>query len=203
MQKRNHNYKSYLIAITGNFGTGKSTVGEILRSEGFLVIDTDEIVREILSKKNLITQKLINIFGENIKSADENYLIDKRALAKIVFNDKEKRELLESIIHPEVEKVLNKIFKESENEKIVFILIPLLFECGLEKNYDESWCVICNENIQKERLIKKGFTLEMIDLRLKAQMPQAEKEKKADFTINNSKSIKETKEQVFKKLSIH
>lgn len=201
MKKQNNkNIKPYLVAITGNIGVGKSLVGKILIDEGYLVIDTDEIVREILKIKNPVTESIVSKFGKDVESSNSDYYINKKNLASIVFNSQEKRKELESIIHPEVEKCLQKLLLSSKDEPFIFVLVPLLFECGLEKNYHESWCVTCSKEIQFQRLLDKGLSTIEISQRLNAQMPQEEKAKKADFLIDNSGSIEQTRKQLILRL---
>ena len=191
----NHKYLKtpYLIAVTGNFGVGKNLIGSILQSKGIAVIDTDDIVASLLASKNPTTEKIAHVFGKAVAG-------DKKALAKIVFNNKLKRKTLESIIHPQVRDRLRQFVKK--NKKMIIVLIPLLFESGMEKNYHEVWCVICSKDVQLKRLIKKGFTLDEIELRLNSQMKQAIKARKADFVIDNSRSIRDSKKQVLKRLKV-
>ena len=201
MQKkiqRNKLTKPYLIGITGSLGTGKSLVGKILKKLGICVIDTDEIVRKLLSHKNKITKKIINEFGEKVSAP--NGSINKRCLSSIVFKNKIKLKKLESIIHPEVNKKLESFLKLNKNKKIIAVLVPLLFECNLQRFYDETWCVVCNKKTQFKRLKNKGYKLQEALLRIKSQYPGTKKQKLANFVINNSNTPLITKKQVVKRL---
>ena len=190
----------YLIGITGSFGTGKSLAGEILENLGIIVIDTDEIVRNILKTKNNITQKIQDEFGDNIIKNKIDEYIDRKALANLVFNDNLKRKKLESIIHPEVHKVLDLFISNNKDKSIIAVLIPLLFECSLENFYNEIWCVTCKSEVKLERLLKKGFTQEEVKLRENSQLPIETKAKKSNFVIDNSGTIDETKKQIILRL---
>ena len=203
MEKNNKNKINtpYLIGITGGFGTGKSLTGEILEELGVVVIDTDEIVRNILRTKNNVTKKIQNEFGESIINAKDDEYINRKALANLVFNDDIKRKKLESIIHPEVNKVLEFFISQNRNENVIAVLIPLLFECGLENLYNEIWCVTCKKEIQLERLLKKGITPEDIKLRINSQLPVDTKAKKSDLVIDNSGTVDETKKQITLRLT--
>ena len=193
----------YLIAVTGSFGTGKNLVGDILKDLGFFVIDTDDVVRDILKDKNKVTDEIVKEFQESIinqlQGSKDSY-IDRKALGNIVFNNEVKRKKLESIIHPQVRENLNKLFSLNKDKKIIFVLIPLLFEGNLQDSYHETWCVVCDENIQLDRLKNKGYSLGDAKVRIKSQFTQAEKARRADFVIDNSKDKTSTKEQVINRL---
>ncbi|OGI07087.1 MAG: dephospho-CoA kinase [Candidatus Melainabacteria bacterium RIFCSPLOWO2_02_FULL_35_15] len=191
----------YLIGITGGFGTGKSLAGKILEGAGITVIDTDEIVKNILETKNNITLTIQNEFGAGIIINKPGEYINRKALAKIIFNDDLKRKKLESILHPEVNKVLDYFILQNKDKSIIAVLVPLLFECHLESFYNEIWCVTCKSEIQLERLLKKGFTPDEIKLRINSQLPIKEKTKKSNFVIDNSDTIDETKKQVLSRLT--
>ena len=192
----------YLIGITGGFGTGKSLAGEILEELGIIVIDTDEIVRNLLKTKNNVTQKIQNEFGSSVVSNKSDEYIDRKTLASLVFNDNSKRKKLELIIHPEVNKILDFFISQNKDKSIIAVLIPLLFECGLENSYNEIWCITCKSEIQLGRLLKKGFTQEEIKLRVNSQLPIDVKVKKSDFVIDNSGTIDETKNQIILRLKL-
>ncbi len=194
--------KPYLIAITGNFGSGKSLVGNVLAKRGISVIDTDNIVADILSEKNKVTKNIVKLFGDSVSGKTKQSFINKGNLAKIVFNSKKKLKLLESLIHPEVRKRISEYIQKHKNQNIIAVLIPLLFEAKMEKQYHEVWCVICSKVEQYKRLIKKGFTLEEIKKRLNMQMDQNLKAKKADYVIDNSGSVNSTRKQALKRLKL-
>ena len=199
--KNNKTNIPYLIGITGGFGTGKSLAGKVLEELGIIVIDTDEIVENILKTKNNITLMIQNEFGASIITNKTDEYINRKALAEMVFNDKLKRKKLESIIHPEVNKILDHFISQNKDKSIISVLIPLLFECNLEGFYNEIWCVTCKNEIQLERLLKKGFTLDEVKLRINSQLPIKEKVKKSNFVIDNSGTIDETKKQIISRLT--
>ncbi len=188
------------IAITGNFGAGKSTVGGILNSLGYVVIDTDKIVHDLLSEKSDLTNELVSIFGKRIINTESTYFINKKELANIVFKNTEEKATLEKIIHPKVREKTNSFIEDNKDKNKVFVLIPLLFETHQENNYDEIWCVTCEEKTQTERLLKRGFSIEEINSRLLSQISQEIKIKKSHFIIDNSKDTNHTKEIILKKL---
>jgi len=168
------------IAIVGNIASGKSTVEKILEERGFKVYDTDKIAHKILA----FNEDVLNSFGTN----------DRKELAKIVFSNPEKLKQLEEIIHPLVKKELLKIFES--DLKIVFISVPQLFEAGFDTMFDKIIYITADENIRKERLIKRNsFTSEEALIRIKAQQ-ETDKAKKSDFVIKNNTTILSLKQKV-------
>lgn len=174
------------IAITGNIASGKSTVEKIIEDNGYKVYDTDKIAHKIL---------------ENSEETKEAFgTIDRKEIAKIVFSNPEKLKLLESIIHPKVKEEILKIF-DSE-EKLVFISVPQLFETGFNNLFDKIIFVTANENLRKERLIKRNsLAPEEAQKRIDAQKNLNKKEL-SDFIIENNSSLENLQEQVDRVLSI-
>jgi len=155
------------------------------------VIDTDRIVHELLSQDKEIIERVNNLFEIDVK--DNEGKIDRKKVGNIVFNDKNKLEQLEKILHPEVKNIVDKFFKENQDKKIVAVSVPQLYETGWEVYFDYVLLVIADDEIRLTRLIKRdNFTEEAAKNRLSAQISQAEKAKKADFLINNSGEIENT-----------
>ena len=174
------------IAIVGNIASGKSTVEKIIESNGYKVYDTDKITHEILASN----EDVIKAFGTN----------DRNELAKIVFSNPDKLKLLESIIHPQVKNELLNIF--AKNENIVFVSVPQLFEAGFETLFDKIIYITADEDIRKERLIKRNsYTPEEAQKRINAQSENGKKEK-ADFIIENNNSLNDLQNQILDILSI-
>jgi len=174
------------IALTGGIASGKSTVLEML-SKKFPVIDSDAIVAELYKNKR-VCSKIKNELGT----------CDKKELSGIVFNNKNKRTLLEKILHPLVLKEIKSQLKrlKKQNKKIAFVDVPLLFESGSEKKFDYTLCVCCTKSQQIERLHKKGFSRRDALMRINSQMLLKKKIKYADFVIYNNKSLKNTRMQI-------
>ena len=120
------------IAIVGNIASGKSTVENVLRKKGYKVFDSDIIAHEVLED---LSEKIIEAF----KDYDilENGRIFRQKLGALVFDDKNLKEKLENIVHPEIKDRLKKIFEENKLEKYIFVSIPLLFEVGWRNLFDK------------------------------------------------------------------
>lgn len=185
-----------IIGLTGSISTGKTQVSNYLRDRGEKVIDADLIAREVVDL-GAVKEKIKEAFGDDIYKDDE---LDRKALGEIVFRDKEKRQVLNEIEHPEIYRIILEEIKNSKGR--VFVDIPLLFESqhlnekyGLD--FDEVWLVYVNRETQVKRLIKrdrisKGYALEKIN----SQMSVEDKKIMADVIIDNSGSLEETFKQV-------
>lgn len=184
-----------LIGLTGNFGSGKSLVLNFVWQYGVTTVSSDDIVRELLGDA-AIKSELITILGDILDNKGE---IDKKKMAGIIFKDSILRKKAEAVIHPKVmEKIIqthNDVINDNSNG-IVVAEIPLLFEAGLESQMDSIIIVTCDPKEVKSRLMKKGFTKDEIELRLKSQLSMEEKVKKSDHVIDNSLSSKETQRQI-------
>lgn len=188
-----------VIAITGIIGSGKSTVSDVLRMRGYLVLDCDQGSRECIKKGSLGYQQMIQTFSEAILDEEQN--IDRKKVAKIVFSNHEKRKQLESIQHPLILEWVQKQCTAS-TDALLFVEVPLLFESGWESYFDESWVVVADENIVVQRL-KKGRNMGDDDIkrRLDTQMKSEIKIKKADKVIVNNGSLIELNQQIDNLLS--
>lgn len=184
------------VALTGNFGMGKSTVLRLFKTLGAYTIDADELVRDIFKKPETIN-RIAALMGKEVIT--KKYVVDKKRLASMIFNDPEKRKTLERIIHPEVLKTARDIKSTillKDPHAIILFEIPLLFEAGYEKIFDRIIVVHCNKKTAITRLIRKGFPKEEAIKRMQAQIPISRKKASADFLINNNSTIEKTKTQV-------
>lgn len=173
------------IAIVGNIASGKSTVENVLRKKGYKVFDSDIIAHEVLED---LSEKIIEAF----KDYDilENGRISRQKLGALVFDDKNLKEKLENIVHPEIKDRLKKIFEENKLEKYIFVSIPLLFEVGWRNLFDKILFIYTEDKIRLNRLMQRNnFTKDEALARIKSQLPQEEKVKVSDFIINNNHSI--------------
>lgn len=180
-----------IIYLTGGIGTGKSTVAKMFEEFGVEVIDADKIVHEILETDQYVKDKVISIFGKDILQSGR---IDRRKLGSIVFEDREKLKILENIVHPKVLEIMAKKISESQSE-MVLIEIPLLFEKKMDLH--PSVLVYCPKEFQMKRVKERdNLPDKEIENRLNSQIDIEEKKKLADYVIDNSGSLEETKKQV-------
>ena len=168
------------IAITGTIGSGKSEVSNYLRELGYFVFDCDETNRKLLEKGNAGYEMVKFAFPE---AFDEDEL-DKAKLADIVFNNPERKALLEAIMHPLILQELNKC-----DGYLLFAEVPLLFEVNWDKYFDRSLLVISNEDDILKRLVEKGMTLDEAKLRISNQMSLKDKMMRANQIIYNNGSL--------------
>lgn len=173
------------IAIVGNIASGKSTVENVLRKKGYKVFDSDIIAHEVLDD---LSEKILEAFKDY--DISENGKISRQKLGALVFDDKNLKEKLENIVHPEIKDRLKKIFEENKLEKYIFVSIPLLFEIGWRNLFDKILFIYTEDKIRLNRLMQRNnFTKDEALARIKSQLPQEEKVKVSDFIINNNHSI--------------
>jgi len=187
-----------IVGLTGGIASGKSTVSLLLKNKGAVIIDADEISRNILIPGKPAWTKVIEHFGEKVLRDDKN--IDRKKLAQIVFSDKKELELLNSITHPiiieEIKRQLE--YYKKEDEEVVVIDAALLLELGLNSLVDEVWVVAVDEKTQLERLMlrEKNLSRKEALKRIKSQMPLQDKLKYAQRIIDNTGEIERTKKQL-------
>ena len=193
-----------VIGLTGGIGTGKSTVSQILQEKKFPVIDLDTISHEIIKFPKII-EKIVENFGKEVLENSNNFenknneiQVSREKLGKIIFENKEKRLLLNSIMHPEILRVMREqISKYKKNNKIIFVEIQLLFEVQWEKEFDYILLISAKKSTQIRRILKRDNRSENDALNIiNSQMPLDEKKKKSDFVIENNGNIEELKEKI-------
>ncbi len=174
------------VAITGNIASGKSTVEDFIKSQGFKTLCADKIVANLYKNKEILAQ-LKNTFGTS----------EKKEIAQIVFNDKEKKLELEHIIHPYVKNEIEKFILNNSYEKAVFVSVPLLFEAGFDVMFDKIIFVTADKNARLERVMKRdNCDKNFAEKKILAQAPENDKIKKSDFIIENNSTIEKLKSQV-------
>jgi dephospho-CoA kinase len=176
------------VALTGGIGSGKSLVGEILEELGALVIDSDQLAREVIERGSPGYEEVVTAFGDSILSEGQ---IDRSKLAAVVFNESDLRKKLESIIHPLVRESAEKLARKLPSGAILINQIPLLVESDGAKRFDYVVTVSADEEIRRERLRLRGLKDYEITQRIAAQVSDLEREKIANYIIRNDGSIDE------------
>ena len=188
MCKMSKSEKKTWIAITGTMASGKSTVLKYLKQLGYLTYDCDAINTSLQQVNQIGYIQIINSFGNDI--LDESKNIDRKKLASIIFSDMNKKVMLEKIMHPLILNELNEIKKNTQGLR--FVEVPLLYELGWEKYFDEDWLVVSESSKLIERCIRdRNMNVTQINQRLKTQMSAEEKMKRASIIIHNDSTIDE------------
>lgn len=182
-----------VVALTGNYGMGKSTVAGLFKEIGAVTFDLDDVVDELLREESVI-EGIKGFLGNGILTEKG---IDRAEVARIVFSDNDKRESLERLLHPIVMERMRDFLRKTDKRRVIIVEIPLLFEKGFESEFDRVITVYTDIETALRRLEDKGIRRDEALRRLQAQMPIDEKIRRSDFVIDNGGSIDETKKQVF------
>jgi dephospho-CoA kinase len=184
-----------ILGLTGSLGSGKSTVSSHLRDLGAQIICADEIAREVVAKGSPALLDITREFGPDMLDPDGT--LDRRAMARLVFADADARRKLEQIIHPRVRERELQLLATFRDSPLIVLDIPLLYETGAEDICDQVVVVAIDEVARRERLMQsRSMGPEEITARLAAQMPQEQKRERADYVIDNSGTMEQTREQV-------
>ncbi|HEY8449992.1 MAG TPA: dephospho-CoA kinase [Bacillota bacterium] len=188
-----------VIGLTGGIGTGKSRVARLLGELGAEVLSADQIAREVVEPGRPAYAAVVARFGPEVVARDGT--IDRRALAERVFSDEQSRKDLEAIVHPAVRAEtaarLAALRARPDPPAVVVVEVPLLFEAGRERDFDEVWVVRADEATAVRRAASRdGVDEEHIRARLRAQWPLEEKVRRADVVIDNDGDWEATAEQV-------
>ena len=173
------------IGLTGGIASGKSSVGHWLAQQGLQVLDADQFAREALEPGRDATKTVLQRYGASVQ-AKGAATIDRAALGRIVFQDPAERRWLEQLIHPIVRDRFDEALTLHAKTPTTVLMIPLLFEAGLESLCSEIWLVDCDESQQLERLITRdGLSPTAAQARIAAQWPLSRKRALADHVISN------------------
>lgn len=188
---------SISIGITGGIGSGKSTVAQLVEAFDYPVFYSDVESKKLLQSPAVL-QELSGLFGDNILC---NGVIDKAALANIVFNDKAKLEQLNSILHPKVREAFL-VWKEKQKTSMVFNEAAILFETGAYKNFDFTILVSADVELRIQRVMSRdGVSKEAVENRMEKQWADEKKKNLADFIVlNNNEALTPQVNSILKKL---
>lgn len=181
-----------VIGLTGGIASGKSTITDFLRRQGYPVIDADQVVHELQAKGGKLYQVLVAEFGNSILTAEGD--LDRKKLGQAVFENAGLRSHL-SLLQDKIirEELLARRDALKQTEDVIFMDIPLLYEADYSGEVDEVWLVYVDKAQQLERLMKRnGFSVQDAENRLNAQLSLVEKRSKAQVLIDNSGVVEET-----------
>ncbi len=186
-----------IIGLTGGIASGKSTVANMLRDKNIPIVDADVVAREVVEIGTNTYEKLVSEFGEEILNADKT--LNRPKLGSIIFQNQEKREKLNSIMHPSIRTSMKEKTKRyiQEGHDVVVMDIPLLFESNLTHLVDKTLLVFVTEKTQLKRLMERNDLSEKEATdRIQSQMPLAEKVKLSHAVIDNNGSLTKTEQQL-------
>ena len=185
-----------IIGITGGIASGKSTVTEFLRQQGYQVIDADQVVHELQEPGGRLYQALLSTFGSAILQEDGR--LDRPKLGAMIFGNPE--------LLAQSSQIQNQIIREelagrrdllAETEDFFFMDLPLLFELQYEDWFDQIWLVDVTKETQLSRFMtRNSLSQEEAEKRIAAQLSLREKRKRADVLIDNNGSLEETRQQI-------
>lgn len=186
------------MGLTGGIATGKSTVSAMLSARGAILIDADQIAREVMDPGHAVLNQVVETFGTAI--LQENGHLDRKKLGEIVFRDNAAREQLNQITHPAIRSEISlrqATYQAEFPHKLIVSDIPLLYEVGLEDMFDAVMVVYVPRELQLKRLMERDSLSEQKAMqRLNAQMDIEVKKERADILIDNSLELAQLESQI-------
>jgi dephospho-CoA kinase len=186
------------VGLTGGVATGKSTVANMFGRCGAVVIDADQLAREVVKPGKPAWREIVRIFGKGILNPDRT--TNRQALGSVVFSHPSKRRRLERIIHPRVAREQHRLTSQAAKKDphaVVIYDVPLLFEAGVDKRVDKIIVVTADQNTQIARLKKRnGLSRSEALRRIKSQMPLSKKRRRADYILDGTKHLKRLAQDV-------
>ena len=178
------------VALTGNIASGKSEVARILAELGATVIDADDLAREVVQAGEPALEAIVKRWGAGVLRPDGS--LDRPALRAIIFADTAERVALNAIVHPYVRKRRDELMSQARarGDAVVVAVIPLLFETGLEREFDRVVLVDAPEDVREARLLKRSAIAATEARRMMdAQMPVQTKRTRSDHVIENDADL--------------
>lgn len=181
------------VGLTGGIGSGKSTVARMLEALGAYVIDSDELARDAVAPGSEGLRGIAARWPSVVRGG----VLDRAALAAIVFEDAAARERLNAIVHPIVRKLATERAASARRGQLVVQMIPLLFETHGDRNVEKTILVVAPDEMRIERAMQRdGASKEHILARIASQIPVAEARQRASYVIENDSDIEELRARV-------
>src|SRR5699024_3341765 len=196
VSKEKRKIMAFVLGITGGIATGKSSVVQHFIDLGFPVVDADIIARHLLDQNEQAYNEVVKIFGSEI--LQENGEINRQALGALVFNHPDKLKQLDELMAPFLqESILAAIKQASQNQKLVIVDVPLMYEKGYDEWMDQVAVVYCTPNQQLKRLMQRNqLTEKEAKQRIDSQLPIEMKKLLAEVVFDNSNDLTQTIQQV-------
>ena len=176
------------IGLTGGIASGKSSVGTYLAQKGLPVLDADEFARSALTPSTPLTLEIIAHFGAIVRNPDAS--INRRVLGNLIFQDPSARHWLEQRVHPIVVQRFKEALRQLSSKATIVLMVPLLFEAGMEGLCSEVWLVHCEPEQQLKRLMQRdNLTYRQAQARIVSQWPTVSKNHLVDAVISNSGTL--------------
>jgi dephospho-CoA kinase len=186
------------VGLTGNIASGKSNAARAFAELGAAIIDADLIAHDVMSPGHETYESVAQAFGPEILNTDRT--INRKALGRIVFAQEDKRMLLNRLVHPAVRAAVElriTAIREANPRAIAIVDAALMVETGYYRLHDRLVVITCSPSLQLARLVNRdGCTLEDARARIASQLPIEDKLKLADYVIETSGTLRETREQV-------
>jgi dephospho-CoA kinase len=186
-----------VIGLTGNFGTGKTTVSQMLAELGAVLINADELGHQLLQPNTQVYKEIVATFGKSILNTGGE--IDRNKLGQLVFTDTANLTRLNQIMHPRIYEIVRQRIEEyrKSSVKVIVLEAALLIEAGWRPLIDQLWVTIAPEATIAKRLKEaRQLSEDQVLVRLQAQMPQNKKAKQADVVIDNDCSLQDLRAKV-------
>ncbi|WP_265569569.1 dephospho-CoA kinase [Sphingomicrobium nitratireducens] len=181
------------LALTGSIGMGKSTVAKMFADAGIPVFDADKTVRALQGEGGRLVPEIEHVFPGSTRDG----AVDRDALSAMVLGDRDRLARLEALVHPAVHHERTRFILDNGDAAALLFDIPLLFETHGEENFDHVIVVSAPPRMQRERVLSRpGMTVEKFERILERQMPDEQKRERADFVVDTSGPIEETRAQV-------
>ena len=181
------------LALTGSIGMGKSTVAAMFADAGVPTFDADSVVRELQGPGG----RLVPLIERRFPGTTHDGAVDREALSTAVLGDRDELAALEAIVHPAVHHERTRFIMENGQAPALLFDIPLLFETGGDAAFDKVIVVSAGPELQRQRVLSRpGMTEEKFEQILGRQMPDSEKRSRADFVVDTSGTLDETRAQV-------
>lgn len=186
-----------ILGLTGNIASGKSTVARELERRGAVVVDADQLAREVVTPGSDALRQLVEVWGDEILQADGQ--LDREMMGRKVFADSQARKQLNEIVHPAIARLSVQRLQQlrQENHPLIIYEAPLLYEAGAQTRVDKVLVVTVTPEVQMQRLLARdGLDETQARQRMESQMPQEQKVALADYCIDNSCNWAQTLEQI-------